>query len=139
VELANGVNRGMPGYVVERIISMLNDQQQSVNGARILMLGLSYKAGTSDWRGSPSMTIAERLTKLGADLRAHDPLVTELAPLGPTITRAPCSVDELEAADLVVLCVDHAELPYDDIVDHARLVLDTRGRLRGLGARGESL
>jgi UDP-N-acetyl-D-mannosaminuronate dehydrogenase len=50
-----------------------------------------------------------------------------------------CSVEELAAADLVVLCVDHPELPYDDIVDHARLVLDTRGRLRGLGFRGETL
>jgi UDP-N-acetyl-D-mannosaminuronate dehydrogenase len=59
--------------------------------------------------------------------------------LGPPITRVPCSADELAAADITVLCVDHPELPYDDIVDHARLILDTRGRLRGLGFRGESL
>jgi len=72
-------------------------------------------------------------------VRAHDPLVPVDVPLGPPITRVACSVEELEAADLVVLCVDHAELPYDEIVDHARLVLDTRGRLRGLGFRGESL
>ncbi|MGO9874101.1 MAG: nucleotide sugar dehydrogenase [Acidimicrobiia bacterium] len=139
VELANEVNRGMPDYVVARVVSMLNDERRSVNGARILLLGLAYKAGTSDWRGAPSMTIAERLLELGADVRAHDPLVPEEAPLGPPITRATCSVEELQAADLVVLCVDHAEMPYDDIVDHARLVLDTRGRLRGLDFRGESL
>ena len=72
-------------------------------------------------------------------MRAHDPLVPADAPLGPPITRVPCSVEELAAADLTVLCVDHAELPYDDIVEHARLILDTRGRLRGLGFRGESL
>jgi len=139
VELANEVNRGMPDYVVARVVSMLNDERRSVNGARILLLGLAYKAGTSDWRGAPSMMIAERLVELGADVRAHDPLVAEDAPLGPPITRAECSVEELEAADLVVLCVDHDELPYDDIVDRARLVLDTRGRLRGMGFRGESL
>jgi nucleotide sugar dehydrogenase len=139
VELANAVNRGMPSYVVARVMSMLNDQCRSVNGARILLIGLAYKAGTSDWRGSPSMLIAERLIELGADLRAHDPLVSDLASLGPPISRAPCSVEEIEAADLVVLCVDHPGLPYEDIVDHARLVLDTRGRLRGLGFRGESL
>ena len=86
------------------------------------------------------MMIAERLLELGADVRAHDPLVPDAAPLlGPPITRVDCSVEEIAAADLVVLCVDHAELPYDDIVDHARLVLDTRGRLRGLGFRGETL
>jgi nucleotide sugar dehydrogenase len=139
VELANEVNRGMPEYVVARVVSMLNDERRSVNGARILLLGLAYKAGTSDWRGAPSMMIAERLLEMGAEVRAHDPLVPEDAPLGPPITRAGCSVEELAAADLVVLCVDHDELPYDDIVDHARLVLDTRGRLRGLGFRGESL
>ena len=73
-------------------------------------------------------------------MRVHDPHVPDDAPpLGPPIPRVDCSVEELAAADLVVLCVDHAELPYDDIVDHARLVLDTRGRLRGLGFRGESL
>jgi UDP-N-acetyl-D-glucosamine dehydrogenase len=139
VELANEVNRGMPDYVVARIVSMLNDESRSVKGSRILLLGLAYKPGTSDWRGAPSMMIADRLVELGAEVRAHDPLVPEGAPLGPPITRAPCTVEELEAADLVVLCVDHAELPYDDIVDHARLVLDTCGRLRGLGFRGESL
>jgi len=139
VELANEVNRGMPDYVVARIVSMLNDEKRSVNGSRILMLGLAYKAGTSDWRGAPSMSIAERLLELGADVRAHDPLVPDGAPLGPPIVRVRCSVEELQAADLVLLCVDHPTLPYDDIVDHARLVLDTRGRLRGLGFRGESL
>jgi nucleotide sugar dehydrogenase len=139
VELANDVNRGMPEYVVARVAALLNEQQRSVNGARILLLGLAYKAGTSDWRHAPAMTIAERLRELGADVRAHDPLVPADEVLGPPITRVPCSVEELAAADLVVLCVDHVELPYDDIVDHARLVLDTRGRLRGLGFRGESL
>ena len=139
VELANDVNRGMPEYVVARIVAMLNEERRAVNGSRILLLGLAYKAGTSDWRGAPSMIIAERLRELGAEVHAHDPLVPVDAPLGPPVTRVPCSEEELAAADLVVLCVDHAELPYDDIVDHARLVLDTRGRLRGMGFRGESL
>ena len=139
VELANDVNRGMPEYVVARVVAMLNDEQRSVNGSRILLLGLAYKAGTSDWRGAPSMIIAERLRELGAEVRAHDPLVPDDLTLGPPVTRVPCSADELASADLVVLCVDHAELPYDDIVDHARLVLDTRGRLRGMGFRGETL
>jgi UDP-N-acetyl-D-glucosamine dehydrogenase len=139
VELANDVNRGMPEYVVARIAALLNEQQRAVNGARILLLGLAYKAGTSDWRGAPAMIIADRLRELGAEVRAHDPLVPADAPLGPPIVRVPCSVEELAAADLVLLCVDHPELPYDDIVDHARLVLDTQGRLRGLGFRGESL
>jgi UDP-N-acetyl-D-mannosaminuronate dehydrogenase len=118
---------------------MLNDEQRSIKGSRILLLGLAYKPGTSDWREAPSMTIAERLLELGADVVAHDPLVPDDPRLGPPIARADCTVEELQAADLVVLLVDHADFPYDDIMDHAKLILDTRGRLRGLGFRGESL
>jgi UDP-N-acetyl-D-glucosamine dehydrogenase len=139
VELANDINRGMPDYVVDRIVSMLNDARRAVNGSRILLLGLAYKAGTSDWRESPSMDIAKRLAALGADVCAHDPLVPDDTPLGVTLTRVPCTPEELRAADLVVLLVDHPAFPYDDIRDHAALVLDTRGRLRGLGFNGESL
>jgi UDP-N-acetyl-D-glucosamine dehydrogenase len=140
VELANEVNRGMPEYVVGRVVTMLNTQQRSVNGARILLLGLAYKPGSPDWREAPAMAIFERLRALGADVRVHDAHVPDAAPpLGPPVPRVDCSVEEIAAADLVILCVDHPELPYDDIVDHARLVLDTRGRLRGLGFRGETL
>jgi UDP-N-acetyl-D-glucosamine dehydrogenase len=139
VELANEVNRGMPEYVVSRVISMLNKEQRAVNGSRILLLGLAYKPGTSDWRESPAMNIAEQLVALGADVRAHDAHVPADARLGPSLPRVGCSIEEIAAADLVVLCVDHADLPYDDIAEHARLVLDTRGRLRGIGFRGETL
>jgi UDP-N-acetyl-D-glucosamine dehydrogenase len=138
VELANEVNRGMPEYVVSRVVTLLNKEKRSVNGSRILLLGLAYKAGTSDWRESPSMNIAEQLIALGADVRAHDTHVPADA-LGPPLPRVDCTIDEVAAADLVILCVDHAELPYDDIAEHARLVLDTRGRLRGTGFRGETL
>ena len=139
VELANDVNGGMPEYVVSRVISILNGEKRAVNGSRILVLGLAYKPGTSDWRESPAMLIAEQLVALGADVRAHDAHVPDAARLGPPIARVDCSVEEITAADLVVLCVDHDELPYDDIARHARLVLDTRGRLRGTGFRGETL
>jgi UDP-N-acetyl-D-glucosamine dehydrogenase len=139
VELANEVNRGMPEYVVGRVISLLNQEKRSVNGSRILMLGLAYKPGTSDWRESPAMNIAEQLLALGADLRAHDSHVPVDARLGPPIPRVDCTTEEIAAADLVILCVDHAEIPYDDIAEHARLVLDTRGRLRGMGFHGETL
>ena len=139
VELANEVNRGMPEYVVGRAIALLNREKRAVNGSRILLLGLAYKPGTSDWRESPAMEIAEQLLGLGADVRAHDAHVPGDARLGPPIPRVECSVEEIEAADLVMLCVDHAELSYDDIAEHARLVLDTRGRLRGTGFHGETL
>jgi nucleotide sugar dehydrogenase len=139
VELANDVNRAMPGYVVRRAQAMLNDYGKAVKNARVLLIGLAYKPGTSDWRESPATMIASRLTALGADVRAHDAHVPAGAGLGPDIPRVDCSRAEIEAADLVILLTDHPELDYDEIARSAALVLDTRGCLRGLDFRGESL
>ncbi len=139
VELANDVNRGMPEYVVRRAQSMLNDRGKAVRGARVLLLGLAYKPGTSDWRESPAMVIADRLTDLGAEVRAHDSHVPDGVALGPSIPRVGCTTDEIESADLVLLLTDHPELPYDEIAGRAQLVLDTRGRMRDLKFCGESL
>src|SRR5262249_55129988 len=99
VELPNDLNRSMPDYVVRRVQSMLNVESKATNGSRILVLGLAYKAATSDWRESPSTTIIERLSNLGANVRVHDALVPVCET--PDLTRVDCSEDELEAADLV--------------------------------------
>jgi UDP-N-acetyl-D-glucosamine dehydrogenase len=139
VELANDVNAGMPEYVVRRAQALLNVHGRAVKGSRILIVGLAYKAGTSDWRESPATTVARTLADLGADVRAYDPLVPLDVPLGPDVRRVGCDVEEISAADLVLLLVEHEGLPYDDITTHARLVLDTRGRLRGMTFRGEVL
>jgi len=137
VELANDVNRSMPDYVVRRVQSMLNAEGKATKGARLLLLGLAYKAATSDWRESPSTSIIERLENLGAEVRVHDPLVP--ADETPGIHRVDCSTDEIEAADLVVLIVNHPDLPLDTIAARAHLVLDTRDALRDVEFRGESL
>jgi nucleotide sugar dehydrogenase len=139
VELANDVNNHMPDYVVNRTIMLLNQVGRAVNGSRILLLGLAYKAGTSDWRESPSMRVAERLCALGANVRAHDAHLPEALELRLDVPRVPCDEEELRAADLVILLVDHPELPYDLICREASLVLDTKGRLRGEQFTGELL
>jgi nucleotide sugar dehydrogenase len=139
VELANDVNRRMPEYVVSRITNLLNEESKSVRGARILLLGLAYKPGTSDWRESPSMVIARHLLSLGADVRAHDSHIPADADLAPPLPRVPCDRGELVAADLAVILVDHDDLPYDEICERAALVFDTKGCLRERSFRGELL
>jgi UDP-N-acetyl-D-mannosaminuronic acid dehydrogenase/UDP-N-acetyl-D-glucosamine dehydrogenase len=139
VELANDINEHMPDYVVTRIMTLLNRDGLAARNSRILVLGLSYKAGTSDWRESPSLAVVERLIALGADVRAWEP---HLPPVGLPqlpVPVVPCTVDEIAAADLVVVLVEHPELPLDDIAEHARLVLDTRGCLRDRTFHGELL
>ena len=139
VELANDVNEHMPDYVIDRIVRLLNRERRAVNGSRILLLGLAYKAATADYRESPATVVADRLSALGADLRMCDPHVAALAHRPPKWPLVPFGVDELEAADLVVLLVDHPEFDAATIAEHARLVFDTKGRLRGTAFTGESL
>jgi nucleotide sugar dehydrogenase len=139
VELANDVNEHMPDYVLTRAVVMLNREGRAVNGARILALGLSYKAGTSDWRESPSLGVIERLVALGAEVRAWEPHLPPVGVPDLTVPIVECTPAEIAAADLVIVLVDHPELPLDDVADHARLVLDTRGSLRGRTYRGELL
>ena len=97
VELANDVNEHMPDYVVTRRSRCSTSDGRALNGSRVLLLGLAYKAGTSDWRESPSIAVAERLLALGADVRAVRPA----HPRGrrPRRCRSPvvdCTPEELE-------------------------------------------
>ena len=139
VELANDVNAHMPEYVARRIVLLLNRHGQPVNGRRILLLGLTYKAGASDFRESPSIALAERLMALGADLRAADPHVPADRAGDFGFPLVEYRREELEAADLVVVLVDHPEFVPEEISSRARLVFDAKGTLRGREITGECL
>lgn len=131
VELANDVNEHMPHYVVERIRAMLNRQGIAVSRSRLLLLGMSYKKNTNDTRESPARTVARLLVADGADVHAVDTFATVDAFAGGVV-RADLTVDEVRAADLVVVLTDHDGVDYDLVVREATAVLDTRHRLQGL-------
>jgi UDP-N-acetyl-D-glucosamine dehydrogenase len=130
VELANDINQHMPDYVLRRLSLALNRRRLSVNGARILVLGLAYKRNTGDARETPSAYLISRLLELGAEVRAADPFVDD-EQVDPRVARVDCSPEELAGADAVVLLTDHDEFDYDSIARHARYVLDTRHRVPG--------
>jgi len=132
VELANDINNHMPEYVVRRLVMALNSRQRTVNGARVLLLGLAYKRNTGDARESPAVRVAHLLRRLGADVCAADPHV-ETAAVGQVVTRVDATAAELAAADAVVLLTDHDAFDGDEITRHARYVLDCRRVLRGPG------
>ncbi|MEL7158050.1 MAG: nucleotide sugar dehydrogenase [Actinomycetota bacterium] len=139
VELANDVNEHMPDYVTNRIGRLLNTERRSINGTKVMLLGMTYKAGTSDWRESPSREVAERLANLGADLRLCDPHLPHLAQLGIGAPLVEFSPEELAAADLVVVLVDHPEFDPATIAEHSPLVFDAKAILRGHDFNGELL
>jgi UDP-N-acetyl-D-glucosamine dehydrogenase len=130
IELAGKVNQQMPYYCVERIERALNDVAKPVRGSRIALLGVSYKGGVGDIRESPALRIIEVLAQRGAELSYHDSFVGELPDQG--LSSVP--LDELLDAepDAVVLVTAHPDVDFAAVVARARLLVDLRGRTRGL-------
>ncbi len=130
VELANRINAGMPDHVVWRISEGLQRRGIDVRSARILLLGLAYKANTGDARESPALAVADRLLTLGADVRAADPYIS-WNEVPAQVVRVEPERHEVAAADAVVLLVDHRAFDLPAIVDAATFVFDTRHRMSG--------
>lgn len=139
VELANDVNEHMPDYVHDRVTAMLNAEHKAVNGSRILLLGLAYKRATSDWRESPSVRVAERLSTSGAEIRICDPYIADVNVGALNEPLVDFTDDELRDADIVIVLVDHPEFDPATIAARARLVFDAKGLLRGHEFAGETL
>ena len=130
VELAQEINSSMPAYVASRTAALLNDQERSVRGSTVLLLGVTYKPDIADQRESPAVDVARRLLQLGATVQYHDPHVARWDVEGAV----PADDDVLvavETADVSVLLQDHSAYDIDAIEDRARCLLDTRGRTVG--------
>jgi nucleotide sugar dehydrogenase len=109
VELAQEINQSMPAYVASRVQSGLNLNRKPVMGARVLLLGVTYKANIGDERESPAIPVANALHKMGAHLAYHDPYVDNWSPGGVSVQRLTELDDKLEDWDFVVLLQWHDE------------------------------
>jgi nucleotide sugar dehydrogenase len=129
VELAQEINSRMPAYVVDRAAELLNRHAKPLNGARVLLVGVTYKRDIADQRESPVRPIARKLLAREAVLAYHDPYVASWHVDGLPVRRAADLGAELDACDLVILLQDHAACDLDRIARGPALVLDTRGRI----------
>jgi UDP-N-acetyl-D-glucosamine dehydrogenase len=129
IELAGKVNQRMPYYCLEKAERALNEAGKPVQGSRILVLGVSYKAGVGDLRESPALKIIDLLRERGGDVAYHDPHVPELADRG--LRSVPLD-GALEGADLALIVTAHPEVDHGAVVLRAPLVLDLRGVTRNL-------
>lgn len=127
VELAGEVNRSMPRYVVERVQDLLNDASRSVRGARVLLLGVTYKADISDQRESPADEIAVAFRAKGAELEYHDPYVPVWDAGGERLSVVTDLDAAVQAADVVVLLQAHRAYDLDRLTSLAGRFFDTRG------------
>src|SRR6202041_640980 len=128
VELAQEINSRMPGYVVDRAAELLNTDAKPLNGAKVLLLGVTYKNDIADQRESPARPIARKLLQRGAVLSYHDPFVDSWQVDGKDIRRA---ASPAEQADLTILLQAHAQYDLDSIAANAHLLFDTRGKISG--------
>jgi UDP-N-acetyl-D-glucosamine dehydrogenase len=132
IELAAEVNAEMPRYVVAKVAEALNLSRKPVNGSRVLLLGVSYKADVDDTRESPALDILELLRGMGAEVMYHDPHVATLQLDGSRYESVPLTSEVLDSADAVVITTDHTDIDYDLILARAKIVLDPRNALASL-------
>lgn len=133
IELAGEVNVAMPYHVIASVASALNQRKKSINGSKILVMGLAYKRDIDDLRESPSLTIIELLQKEGAEVRYNDPYF-------PTVGRGrkydlnmKCTpLEDLGQYDCVLIVTDHSDYDYATIVKESQLVVDTRNATKGI-------
>ncbi len=135
IELAGEVNVQMPAYVVEKLQLALNDREKSVRGSNVLLLGLAYKKNIDDPRESPAFEVVERLLHLGARVSYHDPHIPKAPAMRSwpdleSMSSVPLEPEFLRAADAVVVVTDHDAVDYELVLEHAPLVVDTRGIYR---------
>jgi len=130
IELSGKINEDMPYYVVRRLMDALNARRKPLADARILILGVAYKANIDDVRESPAIKVAELLRRKGAQIVYHDPFVKSFAAGGKTVPSVGLSAEEISRADAVLVITDHRDVDYALVVEHAQMVLDTRNVLK---------
>ena len=133
IELAGEININMPYHVLASVSGALNTRKKSVNGARVLVLGVAYKKDIDDLRESPSLTIIELLQKDGAHVSYHDPYFPFIGKGRKYDLQMKCAdLKDLGQYDCVVIVTDHSDYDYRRIVQEAQLVVDTRNATRGI-------
>jgi UDP-N-acetyl-D-glucosamine dehydrogenase len=134
IELAGEINHAMPEFVVKRTTDALNSRKKAVNGSKIMLLGMAYKKNIDDLRESPSLELIDRLQLLGASISYSDPHIPSIS------QRLRCGDYELSSQmltpnllqeqDCVLLATNHDCFDYQQILEHAPLIVDTRGVYR---------
>lgn len=135
IEVAGEINTSMPGYVISRLAEALNAHKKSINGSKILVLGLAYKKDVDDIRESPSIALIEMLQARGAEVDYNDPHVRRTPKQREhnlRMSSKPLTAAMLKSYDCVLIATDHSSYDYDWIVRHAKLVVDTRNATSGV-------
>lgn len=139
IELAGEVNAAMPHYVVNRTAEALNAARKPVNGSRVLLIGLAYKANVDDMRESPTFVLMDELKRRGAEVAYYDPFIPVITPTREhghwTGTRSvEWTQEQVSSFDAVIIATAHAGVDYRQLTEWAPLIIDTRNAMTGIPA-----
>ena len=136
IELAGEININMPYHVIASVSGALNAHKKSLNGSRVLVLGVAYKKDIDDLRESPALTIIELLQKDGAEVSYHDPYFPAIGRGRKYNLQMKCAeLTDLGKYDCVLIVTDHSDYDYKRIVQEAQLVVDTRNATSGIESK----
>lgn len=142
IELAGEINNNMPYYVIEKVLRALNYLGRSMEGAKILVVGVAYKPDIDDMRESPALKIIDLLIKEDCDVSYYDPYIPSL-PKTRKYELNLHSVDiakiEDEEYDAIVIITDHSEIDYHYLVNKGKIVIDTRNALKQKGIKSDKI
>lgn len=143
IELAGEINQRMPEYVITRLMEFLNELGKPLKGSKVALLGMAYKKDVDDPRESPSFVLMEELLRRGAIVTYNDPHVPSLPKMRhhdvPDMDSSPLTPEYLAAQDCVLIATDHSAYDCDFIVQHSRLVLDTRNATKNVTSGREKI
>lgn len=137
IELAGQINTYMPKYVVQKTLEALNSHKKSINGSKILLIGLAYKPDVDDDRESPTYKLMDYYSEMGANVSYYDPFV-------PIIKKSrehshwagthsiKWEKEIIQEFDVVVISTNHSEINYQELVEWSDLIVDTRNAVNGL-------
>ena len=131
IQLAEEINFGMPAYVVGKIGDALNRDGMAMQGARILVLGVAYKADVSDMRESPALELIHLLREKGAEVSYNDPYIDRIEIDGTSYDSVTLDLKALREADCVVITTAHKSYDWTWIAENSRLIVDTRNATKG--------
>ena len=130
IDLADKINTSMPHHVVEKVQDALNEQGKATKGARVLILGVAYKADVSDVRESPALYIIDGLRRKGAKVVYNDPHVAQLRlESGEELSSVELTDTELQEADCAVVVTVHSAYEWERIAHKCTQIVDTRNAL----------
>lgn len=136
IESSMMINDKMPEYCVERSSEILNRHKKSLNGAKILVMGVSYKQDIDDYRESPALVVIDLLKNKGADVVFYDPFIPEYKYKGRSfVGETELSIELLNSSDLVIIATSHSNVDYEFVQQNASVIFDTRNAMKNVVIR----